>query len=57
MAQQSQLPSNSGLSKEMIAYLQKIESRVPSVTTPIDPAATLADLIAAFNQLKNDLNR
>ncbi len=57
MAQESKLPSGENLSKPMIAYLQMIESRRPSDMTPVDTGATLADLIAAFNQLKQDLNK
>lgn len=55
MAKQSQLPAGEDLSKPMMAYLQKIESRAPSNTTPLDPAATLPELIARFNQLLTDL--
>lgn len=57
MAQQSKLPAGEDLSKPMMAYLQMIESRVPSNTTPVDPAATLPALIARFNQLLTDMNR
>jgi hypothetical protein len=55
--QQSKLPSGENLSRPMIAYLQNIESRVPSNTTPIDGSATLADVIARFNALIVDLNK
>ena len=57
MAAQSKLPSGENLSKPMTAYFQMIESRFPSNTTPVDGAATLADLIARFNTLLNDLNK
>jgi hypothetical protein len=57
MASDSKLPSGENLSKPMIAYLQMIESRQPSNTTPIDGAATLADVIARLNTLINDLNK
>lgn len=58
MPKQSALPAGESLSKPMIAYLQKIEFRVPSNTTPIDDgAATLPEVIARFNQLLIDLNR
>lgn len=57
MATDSKLPSGEQLSKPMTAYLQMIESRFPSNTTPVDGAATLADLIARFNTLLNDLNK
>ena len=56
--QQSKLPSGENLSRPMIAYLQNIESRVPSDMTPLDPGtATLADVVNALNQLKLDLNK
>lgn len=57
MAQQSKLPAGESLSQPMTAYLQMIESRFPSNTTPVDGSATLADLIARFNILLNDLNK
>ena len=57
MATQSKLPAGENLSKPMTAYFQMLESRQPSNTTPIDPAATLAQLIAEVNQLKIDLSR
>ena len=57
MASDSKLPAGENISKPMTAYFQMIESRVPSNTTPIDPAATLAQVIAELNQLKIDLNR
>lgn len=57
MARQSQLPRGESLSQPMQAYLEKIESRRPSNTTPLDGAATLADVIAAYNQLIQDLNK
>lgn len=57
MAQQSKLPAGENLSKPMMAYLQMIESRVPSNTAPVDSGAPLADLIARFNQLLIDMNR
>lgn len=57
MARQSQLPRGENLSQPMQAYLEKIESRRPSNTTPLDGAATLADVIAAYNQLIQDLNK
>jgi hypothetical protein len=41
----------------MQAYIQNIESRRPSNTTPLAGGATLADLIAAYNQLIQDLNK
>lgn len=53
----SKLPSNQNLSKEMIAYLQTIESRRPSDTSTVDSGATLATLIERFNALVQDLNR
>lgn len=53
----SKLPSGENLSKPMMAYLQMLESRFPSDTTPVDGAATLATLIARFNTLLNDLNK
>lgn len=57
MAADSKLPAGEDLSKPMMAYLQTIESRFPSNTTPVDGAATLATLIARFNVLLNDLNK
>ena len=57
MAQQSKLPAGETLSKPMTAYLQMIESRVPSDMTAVDAGATLPELIARFNQLLTDLNR
>jgi|EndMetStandDraft_8_1072994.scaffolds.fasta_scaffold45454_3 hypothetical protein len=57
MAQDSKLPSGEELSRPMIAYLQMIESRVPSNTTPVDAGATLPELIARFNQLLLDMNK
>lgn len=55
--QQSKLPAGENLSKPMTAYLQMIESRQPSNTTPVDGAASLATLIARFNALLADLNK
>ena len=57
MAADSKLPAGEDLSKPMTAYLQMIESRFPSDTTPVDGGATLATLIARFNTLLNDLNK
>jgi len=57
MAQDSKLPSGEELSRPMIAYLQMIESRVPSNMTPVDAGATLPELIARFNQLLLDMNK
>ena len=57
MAADSKLPAGENLSKPMTAYLQMIESRFPSDTTPVDSGATLATLIARFNTLLNDLNK
>ncbi len=57
MATNSKLPSDHGLSKSMQAYIQNIESRKPSNTTALPGGATLADLIAAYNQLIQDLNK
>lgn len=59
MARQSELPAGETLSKAMQAYLQKIESRRPSDTTPLatDGSVTLVQLITAYNQLVQDLNR
>ena len=57
MAQDSKLPSGEELSRPMIAYLQMIESRVPSNMTPVDAGATLPELIARFNQLLIDMNK
>lgn len=58
MAQQSKLPSDWQLSKAQIAYLQMIESRFPSNTTPVDTGTvTLAELAARFNTLLDDLNK
>jgi hypothetical protein len=56
--QQSKLPAGEELSKPMIAFLQMIESRKPSNTTPLDTGtATTAEIAARFNQLLIDLNR
>ena len=56
--QQSTLPSNQGLSREMIAFLQKVESRFPSDASHVDTATvTLAELAARFNTLLDDLNK
>ncbi len=57
--QDSKLPSGENLSRPMIAYLQNIESRRPSNTTPIatDGSATLLDVIARLNALLIDLNK
>ena len=57
MATQSKMPAGENLSQPMTAYLQMIESRFPSNTTPVDSGATLATLIARFNTLLNDLNK
>jgi hypothetical protein len=57
MPRQSQIPAGENLSKPMQAYLENIESRRPSNTTPLTGAATLADVIAAYNQLIIDLNK
>ncbi|WLB49232.1 hypothetical protein QIH93_15060 [Bradyrhizobium ottawaense] len=59
MARQSQIPAGENLSRPMQAYLEKIESRVPSNTTPLatDGSVTLVELIAAYNQLIQDLNK
>jgi hypothetical protein len=57
MATDSKLPAGESLSKPMQAYLQMIESRQPSNTTPIDGAATLAEVISRLNTLINDLNK
>ena len=57
MATDSKFPAGESTSRPMQAYLQNIESRKPSDMTPVDTGATLAELIAAFNQLKQDLNR
>lgn len=57
MASNSQLPAGENLSTPMQAYLQMIESRVPSNTTPVDGAASLATVIARFNTLLSDLNK
>lgn len=53
----SKLPANQNLSKEMIAYLQQIESRRPSDTSTIDSGAALATVIERLNALIQDLNR
>lgn len=58
MANNSKLPSGQNLSKEMIAYLQTIESRFPSDASHVDTATvTLAELAARFNTLLDDLNK
>lgn len=58
MAQSSKLPAGETLSKPMTAYLQMIESRVPSNMTPVDTGTvTLPELAARFNQLLLDMNR
>lgn len=57
MASDSKLPAGENLSTPMQAYLQMIESRVPSNTTPVDSGAALADVIARFNTLLADLNK
>ena len=57
MARQSQIPRGENLSAPMQAFLEKIEGRRPSNTTPLDGSATLADVIAAYNQLIQDLNK
>lgn len=51
----SKMPAGEDLSPQMTAYLQNIEKRKPSDTSAIDPAATLADVIARLNALINDL--
>jgi len=56
--QQSKLPSGEQLSKPMVAYLQNIEARRPSNTTPLDvDTATPAVIAERFNQLLIDLSR
>lgn len=56
--QQSKLPAGENLSKPMTAYLQGIEARKPSNTTPLDTGtATTAEIAARFNELLIDLNR
>lgn len=56
--QQSKLPSDWPLPKTAISYLQTIESRIPSDTSPVDTGTvTLAQLAARFNTLINDLNK
>lgn len=59
MARQSQLPRGENLSQPMQAYLENIEMRRPSNTTPLatDGSVTLVQLIEAYNQLIQDLNR
>lgn len=58
MAQQeSKLPAGENLSRPMIAFLQMIESRFPSDASHVDSGATLAELIARFNTLLDDLNK
>lgn len=57
MASDSKLPAGESLSKPMTAYLQMIESRMPSNTTPVDGGAALAEVIARFNALLSDLNK
>jgi hypothetical protein len=55
----SKLPKGNNLSKEMIGYLQMIESRIPSQTDALatDGTVTLVELINRFNALVNDLNK
>lgn len=55
MARQSEFPAGESVSKAMQAYLEKIEGRRPSNTSPLPGGATLADLIAAYNQLISDI--
>lgn len=58
MASDSKLPASHGLSKEMQAYHQMIESRKPSDVSRIDTGTiTLADLAARVDQLIQDLNK
>lgn len=59
MASDSKLPAGENLSKPMTAYLQnECENRQISNTTPLDTGSTtLAQLVAAFNQLIVDLNK
>lgn len=59
MARQSQIPAGENLSRPMQAYLENIEMRRPSNTTPLvtDGSVTLVQLIEAYNQLIQDLNR
>jgi len=59
MARQSQIPAGENLSKPMQAYLETIESRRPSNTTALatDGSVTLVQLIQAYNQLIQDLNK
>ena len=56
--QQSTLPSDWELSRAQIAYLQKLESRIPSDASHVDTGTvTLAQLAARFNTLLDDLNK
>ncbi len=58
MATDSKFPNGEQVSRPMQAYLQNMESRKPSNTTPLDTGTTtLAQLVAAYNQLIQDLNR
>jgi hypothetical protein len=57
MARQSKLPAGENLTTAMQAFLENIDRRVPSNTAPLSGAATLADVIAAYNQLIIDLNK
>jgi hypothetical protein len=59
MTFKSQLPRSENLSQPMQAYLEKIESRRPSNATALatDGSVTLVQLIEAYNQLIQDLNR
>lgn len=58
MAVQSKFPAGEEVSKAMRAYLENIEGRRPSNTTALDTGATtLAQLVAAYNQLILDLNK
>lgn len=58
MARQSSLPAGENLTKPMQAFLEKLDSRIPSDTSTIDTGTiTLPELAARFNQLIIDLNK
>lgn len=54
----STLPAGENLSKPMQAFLEKLDSRIPSDASHVDTGTvTLAQLAARFNTLLDDLNK
>jgi len=50
MALRSRLPSNQGLTREMVQFLELLDRRV-TVQSDLASTATLAEVITAFNAL------